>query len=460
MRTAPFIVVFCALLLIVMACQYPLSTTFPIGGDAASYIRKTLEREPFWQSRYPTAQLILTSSYILPLSWPDRFVWVMAAGHIATGFALAWLLWCLTRQPLAVAAALFFWALSTTGLQHHFEDATLAQLWSLPWLLLWLASVISRRWPSSILWLLLAITTHPFSGLMAVLIALLILTLYPWHTTIPQPEKRFIRVFAAITFVLGLAAAVVLLMRPNLLSVVRDNQDIILLGEAVRSPHGAIILLAPLGFLYLMHKKKMDFVARATLVAWLVTTIFLAFNDRWHLFTATNRFSTYYFILLTTLAAGATTPIIRRALPLSLLRIPATLLSAAAMVLWVWSGNAAIYRYYESPSRYARLHRDEQTAFAELAHRLPAHSRLTSSEANRHAEWLPILTERAWSATTDTEPVWHGDASAWQEYARQRHITHLVTLNHTEEPPPPMRSADNPFPIVFENEAVIVYQLL
>lgn len=457
MRGGTTIIAVATLVLVVMAIQYPLSTTFPIGGDAASYVTKSRHIQEVWQSRYPTAQLILTSSALLPLSWPDRFIWIMSLGHMATGLALGFLVFRLTRDTFATAAALFFWGLSITGIQRHFEDGTLAQLWSLPWLLLWLESIYSRAWKRSYGMLLATITTHPFSGLLVLLTSLLFLMQLVIDRPAATREKKQLYVCAGLTILLTLFLSSILLLRPT---IVHDNSDHLSITEAIRSAHGALLLLAPVGILYGLHTVRSNRVGRSVMIAWVAATSFFAFNDRLNIGVETNRFATYFFLLVTFGAAVAAPYVLRHAIPLRLARRFVLTTLAGAMFLWTWSDNAAIYNFYESPSRYARLHRDEQAAFTDLKHLLPANSVLTSSEANRHVEWLPILTGRTWYATPAAEAVWHGDATAWRNYARERHFTHFVSLKHTEEPPEPLRAPGHHFPKVYENNAVIVYQLL
>src|SRR5688572_12125747 len=106
-RHFPFIALTCAwLCLAMLAIQYPLATTFPIGGDASRYILKLLEANDVLQERglvasvttfltnteYPGAQAIFALSALLPLSWPERFTWWIVLGHMFTATSLALLL--------------------------------------------------------------------------------------------------------------------------------------------------------------------------------------------------------------------------------------------------------------------------------------------------------------------------------------------------------------------------------
>jgi hypothetical protein len=381
----------------------------------------------------------------------------MVVGHILTGLALGRLVWRITRDHVATAAAIFGWAISTTGLQHHFEDATLAQLWSLLWLLLWLDSLLARAWKRSIFFLLLTITTHPFSGWLALLMSLLFIVQLVTNKYTADSVKKALIPLTSITILLTIMIASVLLLRPT---VIQENTTQLAIIDAIRSPYGALLLLAPLGAVYILHQLRQDASSQSVLVAWLIATAFLATNDRFNIGVETNRFFTYFFLLAITCAACAVAPVFQRALPWTAARIPILLTLAGAMVLWAWSGSANIYTFYESPSRYARLHTNEQAAFLDLSHLLPENSVLISSEANRHAEWLPIITGKTWFAIPSSDPIWHGQIQDWQQYAASHHYTHLVVLEHTEEAPEAMRLVPNPFPIVYANNAVTVYTLL
>lgn len=443
--------------LIVFALQYPLSTTFPIGGDAASYITKSQHLENLWTSRYPTAHLLLRASVVLPMEWPDRFVWMMALGHIATGVTLAWLVWCFTKNPLACAAALFFWGLSATGIQQHFQDATFAQLWSLPWFLLWLESLYSRAWWRSIPLLLLTITTHPFTGLLAIMISILFLIQLAGTKEVSAADKKPLLGMTGVTLMLALLITSILFLRPT---VIRDNTDHLVIGEAIRSTYGAQMLLALVGVVYTLRKLRHDTIGRSLIVAGILATAWLAFNDNFGVGVETKRFATYFFVGVSISAAWATPWVLRRALPWRVPRFLVGLLLASAMFVGSWNGGAIVYRFYESPSRYARLHVSEQTAFRALADILPADSTLVSSEANRHGEWLPIVTGKQWFAIPDSDPVWQGGASEWKQFARENHYTHLVVLKHTEAAPLPIQDSTDLFPVVYANTGVTVYRLL
>src|SRR5688572_729407 len=112
-------------LLFAIAAQYPLETTFPIGGDATRYILKLLEvqttanengffaagRELLTNTAYPGTQIILATSALLPISWPERFTWWMSLGHVASGLAIGYFAWRLAGWK-AAAAGMAIWALT------------------------------------------------------------------------------------------------------------------------------------------------------------------------------------------------------------------------------------------------------------------------------------------------------------------------------------------------------------
>lgn len=458
-----------AALLMLSAVHYPLATSFPIGGDAASYITKSQQllaaRSPtaviaqLLQSRYPVSEGIFTASVVVPVSWPERFTWMMTFSYSAAGVTLGWLAWRLTKKPLTVAAVLFFWSVSIVGIQPHIEDATFAQLFSLIWLALACERIVARSLRGSTLCLLLAAASHPYSGLLALITVVLIgILAIARRQHLDATDRRFVARLSLVALIIIAGIGALVFFRPVLLRVIRPDEFSLNVGDLVRSPFGIVLLLVPAGLASLWQRSQHE-LPRITIAALLLATLLLAFNDRLGIGLSTNRFHTYFNWLAVLLGAVAVPVVLRRAVPPRLLRTAFAGAIVSAMVVWTIQGNTAVYRFYESPSRNARLHPNELTAFTALQDIVPSGSKLMSGEATRHVEWIPILSGHPWQAHASHEPIWQQDASEWQTFARTHAYTHLVIVTMAEEAPVAIAAHPDQFPVIFENNAVTVYAL-
>lgn len=455
-------------LLVMLAVQYPFSTSFPIGGDAAITIiraRALIQWDnpvaalaALWQSRYPLIHGLFNVFGLLPTGWPERFIWAMVSGHIVTGLALGYLLARLFGIAEA-AAGMALWALTTTDVQPHFESATLAHLWSLPVLLLFLERWHARAPGQAALAAAATFLSHPLSALVLTATALLYV---PASLVVPprSREEKKLAIGGALLLTLALLVVVgIAYLRPTVLDVVRSSEAINPIPNAVRSHIGPAILLAPAGLARVLYRVRRRRTSAAVLVAFATVVLFTNLQSLGGQAAALARFNTY-LILGACLFAGAALPaMIRRALPSPLWQLAGTSLLLGALAIWSWQTNAAIYRHYESPSRYARLHPDEHAAFLWLADHVAPGSHLISSEANRHTEWLPVLTGHTWHGLPDHHPLWSLEGDELTRYIARAGYTHLVVLHHRESLEEMFRKRPPAFPVVFQNDAVTVVAL-
>ena len=137
----------------VLSVQYPLSARFPLGGDPPTFLYGARamvepgflsEGESFslLSSRYPLAVLFLAATKILPVSWPERFIWAMAIAHLVGVLVFLWVVARLVGYEEGLAGAVF-WTASVSGVNATFNDGTLAQLISVPFFLLVMGGLVA-----------------------------------------------------------------------------------------------------------------------------------------------------------------------------------------------------------------------------------------------------------------------------------------------------------------------------
>lgn len=427
--------------LTLMAIHYPLATTWPIGGDAAAIIRdaKQISWPSLLQSRYPLFLLEFNLTRVLPVSWPERYVWFMAAGQIATGLALGWWLWRVAGG-LAAAVGIFAWSLTTTTINNHFEDGTIAQLWSLPWLLLFFECLQSGRQRAAAGALILSAGTHPVTGL------LLLASLALASPFLIAERKWWLATITALGIVgIGIMA----MWQPFFFVALLVDTRSFSFSEIIRSFFGPWLLIAPLGLMIWLRSLRKNWVNAAVMLAWLIITLLAVVSDRLGLPFAPARWQTYIILALCA-AGGLAWPQLMKVFPWRGLAVAFSIAFFTTMAMAAWQEHARVYAYYESPSRYARLHPLELEAIEWMRDHLPAGSFIASSQANRHTEWIPILTPHRWHGFSPQEMGRPIDNDAY---------THFISYTKREKISGPYPFDPAQQPIAFQNEAAVLFQL-
>lgn len=436
--------------LVGMAIHYPLATTWPIGGDAAVTIRdaKNISLATLTHSRYPLFPILFSITRLFPISWPERYIWMMAAGHLAAGLALAAWLYRVSGWR-AAAGGMAIWALTITTVNNHFEDGTIAQLWSLPWLLLFFERITARSTWGSIVFFAATLLTHPLTGLLLVISLVLALPAF-------IKQKQWLLFGCTTMAALGILAMA--LWRPNLFRPLFLDSRSVSLPDLIRSFFGPFILLAPVGFLILMKRIRKQPVSLWLTTSWLLVIVLAIFSDRLSLHLAPARWQTY---LVLAICAGSAVawPRLVHVFPWRVLGILFTIALFTAIGAAAWRENSRVYAYYESPSRYARLHPAEQASIEWMATNLPTGSYIASSEANRHTEWIPVLTPLRWDPLSPQDDLWRLSGEALHQDALQSPYTHLLFFLKREKPNPQYLAHPDWFPIAFQNEGAVLFQL-
>ncbi|MFH1353991.1 MAG: hypothetical protein ABIH36_01765 [bacterium] len=461
-------------ILFAFALQYPFSTTFPIGGDAASHIRAARSILNFFSSpgeslftlktsNYPLSYLFLASTKILPVSWPGRFVWWAAAGHVLTGFSLAALLWRISSWR-AAAAGLAIWALTPIDITNHFEDGTIPQLWSLIFLFLSFERLIAGSTLGTLIMLFLTVLAHPLSGF--VLITSLIMGVCPLFLVRHRLPARQTALIKYTSILIAIPPALVLykvfkISMGARLPVVEALSKDFFLFDILKSKFAPWLVLSLPGIAILVNKLRHNLPATTALLSFFWLSFLLTINSAFNVGLWENRFRTY-FIAAACLAAGLALPeLIRHALRPVGVRLLFLALLFGSLSALTWRDNAAVYRFYEYPANNARLPAGAQDAINWMSLNLPANSYIASSAASRHAEWIPALTSFKWQDLNSKHALLSGQEDELPAFANtdDNPFTHIIFLTRQEDVNATMLAHPDLFPVVFNNAAAVIIKL-
>lgn len=447
-------------LVVMTALQYPLSTTFPIGADAAAYIsdaEKVLSI-PFHpaavkvlrQTWYPLSDLLFATMAVIPIEWPQRFIWWAVLGQIAVGGCLSWLLYRLTGWPAAAAGAAM-WALTPVIALPHFEAGTIAQLWSYTTLLLTLERWHSQKAGQVLLLTLVTFLLHPITGLILFLtISSSLIALRILRETVSPATQAFQQRLSWYYLVFGAMCAFVLWYRYASFSLVAAKHvSSIAPLDFLRSGIGPLVLLAPVGITVIFSKYSKNPPTILALVAFISVSTLMSMNNILGISIWVERLASFFVVSICLLAGLAWPYLITTMSPIRSLRWLLTIIFFSAMLISTWSNNQAIYRFYESPSRYARVHPAELAAMIWMRDNLPAEATIFSTTANRHTEWVPIIAQRHW------EPI-RVDTVAM---VNQEQPLYFLVLVKREAIPEIFVQNPTTYPVIFQNEAAVLFQI-
>lgn len=456
------------LILLVLTIQYPLSTTFPIGGDAAYYARRAQLALHFWDdptaaiqsiknSWYPLSLTIFSASVILPTDWPGRFTWSMVIAHVSVGLCLSLLLWRISGWP-AAALVMIIWSITITGTNSNFEDGTLAQLISLSFLALFLERFNAGAKWSALLALIATPLTHPITGLF-LLVCLLIASpaLFTAWPSLSSSQKK------QLLLIVPLSLGLLLLILFTGKSVFSTSQYIVGVANepfinALVSGFAPFVALAPLGLLLLL--KSAVPTSTKYLIAFLFSlSMILAGNDLLEIGVWTARLLPLFIFTVTILASLALPYIIQTVYKSNLSRTLFSVVIIAYFATAAWISNSRVYRFYENPANYARLHPDELAAMYWIRDHVDQNSYITTSDKNRHTEWLPVLTSLQWQAVSPDDSSLANPTNDRIDSLTFRKQKYVAYFTRRENIPASVSGSPDRYPLVYTNQSVSVYQV-
>lgn len=453
-----------AALLITLAIQYPLSTTFPIGGDAASHIQAAKDILGGEQtiltlrtSNYPASQFIFAGFTALPATWPDRFVWWITLGHILVGVAIAVLLWRISSWP-AAAAGLVIWALTPVGINTHFEDGTAPQLWSLVFLLLTFERLAAGSVWSTLAFAGAAVSAHFLTGAILIIsLAMGSLMLLPVRRYLAFQQSRQIKYYAIVFALFALLTAFPL-TRPFTIPFIEPQSEDFFVLDMLKSKFAPWLVLSLPGLSLMTRQLRRRLPAATSLLSFFWLSFLLTTNSSLHVGLWENRFRTY-FIMSVSLSAGLALPaLLRSAFRGPVLRFLFTSLLITTLAVLTWRDNAATYRYYEEPNNQT-LPPDVRAALTWMKDNLAPTDALASTTATRYGEWIPILTPFRWQELPPNYPLFTTPGNELYTIARAQSFTHLILFLHHEDVPRAIAERPELFKVAFANPSAAIYQL-
>lgn len=450
------------LLLIIIALQYPLSTTFPMGGDAPAYIMTVKHFLNFSNfptnfsaltgSWYPLSDLILLPWAFIPLSWPMRFVWWAALGQIMTGLCFGWFMYR-TFGRMEAIASVGIWAITPIIAISHFEDGTIAQLWSYAFVLLFLERFHANKPKTALIILLLVCLAHPVTGLTIFLVLVTTLpALWFLHKQLPPEQKKTV-----LTISLGICAAiligsVVALTKHQAISQITDQSNSYWF-DFITSSFQPVILLSPLGFILLQKYLRKSLPTLILLDIFILTTIALAFSNVPHLGSWSLRFVPLVIVSITVLGSIALKKCLTAIFKVPSLISLSLLMLFAGVGILVWDNNSRVYAFYESPARYARIHPDEIAAISWMQNNIPAASNVVASISNRHSEWIPALSSLNLISMPENKIMLR---KAGYDISEDSQVKYFIFFLRRESVPKYMLIDPERYRVIFQNKGAVV----
>ncbi|MEO6077515.1 MAG: hypothetical protein ABIP54_01900 [Candidatus Andersenbacteria bacterium] len=431
------------------AFQYPLSTTFPMGGDAAPHIATV--RDVFTDpietifrishSWYPVSYILFSINALNPfVYWPVAFSWWMALGQIATGLALGFLVYRLYGiRASAISTAI--WAMTPITMTSFFEDGTMAQLWSLPWLLLFIERMHAKSIRGMILFSILALFSHPITAL--IMICVMVMSL-------PHIPRGILKKILVWSTAVGVGIATLFLsIRSSTIRTPFTPEASKYFTDLFHGFFLPWVLASVIGWIELTKTIKKNTLLLTTLVSFFVTSFAFACNDRLGIGFWTNRLNAY-ILLCVALGAGIGLALITRKIVLERMALLIIILLIIAFTGSTFHDNINIYKRYESSHTDARIRPDNLAAISWLNEHLPKDAVLASTAVTRYYEWLPVLTYHKQYIIKSIENI--GSYSGMKN-------PYLVIFTNEEGVPDSILNNTTNFHLKFKNTGSQIYEV-
>ncbi len=397
--------------LIATAIQYPLSTTFPMGGDAAAIILRVQHVftdplgtfENIRHSWYPVSYILFSLNALNPfVYWPVAFSWWMALGQILTGAMLALLTYRIAGMR-AAAISMAIWAMTPITMTSFFEDGTMAQLWSLPFILLFLERMYAKSIRGMVVAFILLFFSHPITAavfIASTLVAFPNLLITPTLASTSEKNTRRILIWCFVASIC--AGALFLSTREEIFHLDFTPEASKYSPELFQGFFLPWLLASIVGFFQISSHNKKTRLFLITLTSFLVVSFLFAINDQLGIGFWTNRLNAY-LLLCICIGAGVGFSSLQERLRSPLATGLLTLFLVTGICASVFHDNQNIYRRSESPSTYSRIHPDELSAIEWMQKNIESTSTILSSNVTRHYEWIPVLSGIPWEPLREHE---------------------------------------------------------
>jgi hypothetical protein len=458
------------ILLLIFSLQYPFSSSFPMGADANVYIQlaQRLMNAPqaptsalnvFKESVYPLTHTLFTFFVIIPTDWSTRFILWASLGQIMSGLALALLLYRFNGWPSA-ATGMAIWALTPITVNSHFEDGTIAQLWSLVFLLIFFERLLARsRWGAAIAFIA-TVLAHPITGAVLITSTLasspLLIKLIARHT---KSHLQTISYFTIFLLSLSIPTIISALQHPKVLSIITPSEPYRSLIEYLDPPFGLFVLLAPIGLLIMIKKTQRLSFFFCLLYAFIFFSVILAFNNFIGVGVWTMRLHTYFILSIAILSSIALPTILKETFNKTTVQIIFIVLLFSALSLHYWKNTSHVYAWYEDPGNYGRLLSEEKLAMEWMEDNLPTGSHILSTQTNRHSEWLKVFTRFPITDLESSDPIFHLQNEELHTFAQNHDGTQLIIFKYVEDMPEQIIKHPEWFPIIYDTKAISIINM-
>jgi hypothetical protein len=453
---------------LLIAAQYPLSATLPMGNDTTRYIMRAQAvieasgeslipgfRLSLKNSQYPGAILVLAlSKSLLPLSWPELFIWAMVIAQVGAGLALSWFVQRVWSAPVGILA-LLLWGLTST-VNHHFVNGIFAHLLSLVPMWLFFERLWVGDWKRGGWWMVVAYSFHALTGFFMAYVCLLVFVMSWWlREYLSLRQRENLRVFVYMLAMAVGMGIVVLIIRHQLWGGFMPTSAQVVIPDLIFGSFGPVMWLFPLGLLVLfeaLHRRPLSVIIIVAIVA---SSALTAFNDWLGVAYLMRRFETYLVASACILTAVGLSWAIKTQLAGRRVLLMGFVLLLSLVAI---KADKAVYAHFEAPN-YARIHPKEIEGLEWMKTYLPWESVIVSTRTNLHSEWIPILTGRRWTGLEATDVLFLQKGEHQARLLDNSPYTHLVIFNYREQVGDVFSQSEEKYPVLFESEALTIVQL-
>jgi len=263
----------------------------------------------------------------------------------------------------------------------------------------------------------------------------------------------FILPFSIITLlIIWFAGKPIASLQPNIVGSINNP-----LIDVVVSRFAPFVALSLLGLCLIWQSKTNPLIKYLLSFSFSLAAL-LAGNDLLGIDVWTHRLIPFFVFFVTVLSALALNFILQAAFARPLSRSFFIVIFTIYISLSACQANDHVF-YYENPDNYGRIVPDEITAIKWIRDNLPPHSEIITNRNNRHSQWIPVISNNTWVTASESDSYFT-DPSNSTDASASRNINKFVaffTIN--ESISDPFSRPDSPYPLVYRNDAVAIYNI-
>jgi len=445
-------------LLLLLSFQYPFSVSVPIGGDAPYHIVIAKKLFGFAGTPYPLSSFLFGFSRILPTSWLFRFTFFMAFGYAISGFLLAILLHKISGRLPAILG-IIFWSISTWDILPFYRDGTMAQLWSIPFLILLFYAILNNQRILFGITLICIYFAHPATFAP---IALILVLLIPFYLLRKINVGKYPTIFAIL--IISALTIFVFNKFPTHFPYASTLEftHYLSLKDFLETRIGIMIVCAPLGFIVFSSSSIGTRFGKIFLMTFSVMVFFSTFNSMLGIGAWERRFVPYFVVILIFFGSLGLTHLLRNTVPHKSIQYVIILFLVATLGSHAWFSSQGYYRIFNGDR--SSLHESEKTAYEWIDQNLPKNSVIVQKIARgRGIEWLPVFANRETlipEYQLNGVNVFSSCNTTLQDIAKiNSENSYVLFHTWTEKVPGYYQNNSELFPLTYENNEVKIYRL-